>query len=384
MKKYLLLFSLLFLWHPTPAHAQWFFMSGAGCSAANTGAGNTVSCTVNNTLGRAQIVAVKWCDTDTTCTVSTSSDTIAITDTSGNSYPCDQRLDSASGTDRRGMAVCHTANIAANASNAVTLTVTSGNTVQLAGLIVNEVSGGTASFIQDAEGTLDVAATASPATVVTTGATVRGNELIYTFINIDAGTLAVGQPSYGGMGTNYFAGQLGTPTITGSGTTAMAEWNNASPRNNVKRESMSFNAPGFTLNPTAQQRGIIVTYYSPAQEAPTSLTFSNQPLSTTSPSQTITITNTGTGNLNFRSNATLSGTNAADFAVSGASTCVNGANVAVGKNCSIILTFTPSAAGSRTATVSINTNAAGAPHTASLTGNGMLLNGQVTISTSHP
>lgn len=373
MKKYLFALALLFLWHPSSAHAQWLFMSGAGCSAVNAGAGATVSCTANNTLGRAQIVAVKWCDTDTTCTVSTSSDTFAITDTVGNTYTCDQRLDSASGTDRRGMAVCHAPNIGANVSNAVTLTVTSANTVELAGLIVNEVSGGTAAFIEDAEGTLDVAATASPAVVLTTGATVRGNEMIYTWVNIDAGTLAVGQPIFGAMGTNYFAGQLGTSAITGGGTTAMAEWNNASPRNNIKQESMSFNAPGFTLNPTAQQRGIIVTYYSPAQLAPTSLTFSNQAVSTTSAAQTITFTNTGTGNIHLNSNAILTGANASDFSVSG-STCVNGLNVGNGPpavNCSIVVTFTPSATGSRTATITLNTSATGSPHTMTVSGTGI-------------
>lgn len=370
MKKYLFALALLFLWHPSAAHAQWLFMSGAGCSNANVGAGSTVSCTANNTLGRAQIVAVKWCDTDTTCTVSTSSDTFVITDTTGNTYTCDQRLDSSSGTDRRAMAVCHAPNIGANISNTVTLTVTSGNTVELAGLIVNEVSGGTASFIEDAEGTTDLAATASPVVVSTTGATVRGNEMVYTWVNIDAGTLAVGQPIYGAMGTNYFAGQLGTPTLTGSGTTAMAEWNTASPRNNIKQESMSFNATGFTLNPTAQQRGIIVTYYSPAQEAPTSLVFSNQAVSTTSASQPITFTNTGLSNI-FISNISFSGGNPGDFAISGSSTCAASVNVGVGNNCNLIITFTPTAVGTRTTTVRFFTSASGSPHTATLTGTGI-------------
>lgn len=370
LRKYLFALILLFFCHPSVAHAQWLFMSGAGCSNANVGAGSTVSCTANNTFGRAQIIAVKWCDTDTTCTVSTSSDTFAITDTTGNSYTCDQRLDSASGTDRRGMAVCHAANIGANVSNTVILTVTSGNTVELAGLIVNEVSGGTASFIEDAEGTTDLAATASPLTVATTGATVRGNELIYTWVNIDAGTLAVGQPSFGAMGTNYFAGQLGTPTITGSGTTAVAEWNNASPRNTIKQESMSFGAPGFTLNPTAQQRGIIVTYYSPAQEAPTSLVFSNQAVSTTSASQPITFTNTGLSNI-FISAISFSGANVADFAISGSSSCAASVNVGVGTNCNLLITFTPTGTGTRTATVRFFTSASGSPHTATLTGTGI-------------
>lgn len=369
MKKYLLLFAFLFLWHPAAHASTGLFLSGVGCNNVNVGAGSTVSCTLANTLGRAQIVAVKWCDTDTTCTVDTSADTISITD-GGNTYALDKRLDSASGTDRRGMAIYHAQNILASVSNTVTLTITSANTVELAGLIVSEVSGGTNSVTVDQTGSTDLAANPSPVSVSTTSATAIGNELIYTFVNIDAGTLAVGQPVIGAMGTNYFAGQIGTPTIAGSGTTAMAEWANASPRNTIKTETMSFNAPGFTLNPTAQERGIIVTYRSPANLSPTSLTFNGQAVGTTSAAQTITFTNTLGSNINFSSNPVRGGANGADFTV-GAGTCVNGLNVGAGLNCSIIITFTPSATGPRTATVSIFTSATGSPHVVTLSGTGL-------------
>jgi hypothetical protein len=147
---------------------------------------------------------------------------------------------------------------------------------------------------------------------------------------------------------------------------------------------MTFNSPGNVQPASQQQRGIIVTYLSPVEESPMNLVFNNQAVGTASPAQTITITNTGTGNLNFRSNGSLFGTNASEFAVSAGSTCFNGANVAVGQNCSIVLTFTPSGAGTRTASVTINTNAPGAPHVATVSGIGLPLNGQVSISTSHP
>lgn len=376
MRRYLLLlglFTLLGLGHPQASKAQ-LFPSGAGCQNANTGTGSTVSCVVTapgNTLGRAQIVAVKWCDTDNTCTVSTAADTIAITDGAGNSYTLDKRLDASSGTDRRSMAVYHAQNIVASTSNTVTLTVTSLNPVTLAGIIVTEIVGGTASVTVDASGTTDLAANPSPVQVSTSGATTVGNELVYTWVNIDAGTLAIGQPIIGAMGTNYPNRQIGTPTNTGSGTTAMDEWNNRSPRNTIKTETMSFSAPGFTLNPTAQERGIIVTYFTPMQVQPASLTFKPQPTTTTSASQTITLINSNTGNIHFNSNAGLTGPNAADFAISGSSTCVNGLNLGVGLNCSIIITFTPSATGTRTATLTINTSATGSPHVMTLSGTGM-------------
>jgi hypothetical protein len=383
--RYLLFLAFLFICHPrTTLSSPTLALSGAGCSNVNPGAGSTVSCLVAplNTLGRAQIVAIKWCD-DSTCTTDTSGDTFTITDTALNSYGSCQRLDSASGTDRRGMAVCHAQNIAAHSSNSVLLSITSGNTVQLAGLIVSEVMGGTASVTVDQHGTTDLAATAPPLNVTTAGATVQGNELIYSWVNINSGTLSVGQPVNGGMGTNYPNRQLGTPAVTGGGTAAMDQWNNAAPRAGVKTETMSFNASGFTLNPTAQQRGIIVTYKSPVNDSPISLDFGNQATGASSAAQTITITNTSTANINFGSNPVRGGANAADFTV-GAGTCVNGLNVGAGSSCSIILTFNPSAVGVRTATVSIFTSATGSPHVMSLSGTGISpssLTGKVKIGT---
>jgi hypothetical protein len=86
---------------------------------------------------------------------------------------------------------------------------------------------------------------------------------------------------------------------------------------------MTFNSPGNVQPASQQQRGIIVTYLSPVEESPMNLVFNNQAVGTASPAQTITITNTGTGNLNFRSNGSLFGTNAPEFAVSAGSTCFN-------------------------------------------------------------
>lgn len=362
MKKYLLALILLFLWHAPAAHAQWLFPSGAGCQAVNAGAGATVACTASNTLGRAQIVAAKWCDTDTTCTVSTSSDTYALADTVGNTYGQCQRLDSASGTDRRAMVVCIAQNIGANVSNAVTLTVTSGNAVELAGLIVTEISGGTATVTADASGTTDLAAAASPITVTTSGVLARGNELIYTWVNLDGGTLSIGPPVTGGMGTNYANRSLGAAAID--------QWNNAAPRTFVKSETMTYNSSGNPQPASQQQRGIIVTYYSPAQLAPTTLTFNAQSVSTTATAQPITFTNTGLSNI-FISAITFAGANAGDFAISGSSTCAASVNVGVGTNCNLLITFTPTGTGARTATVRFFTSASGSPHIVSLTGTGI-------------
>jgi hypothetical protein len=98
-----------------------------------------------------------------------------------------------------------------------------------------------------------------------------------------------------------------------------------------------------------------------------SLSFADQLLGTTSAAQTVTVTNTGTANLSI-STVTIGGTNAGDFAKS-ADNCT-GATVIPSATCTVSVTFTPSAAGSRTATLSHNDNAANSPQTVNLSGTG--------------
>lgn len=239
MKRYLPLLALLFLFlHPSPTKAMG--LSGPGCANGNGGGGATISCTASNAAGRAQIVAVKWCDGATTaCTTNTSSDTFAITDTQGNSYGQCKRLDSASSTDRRAMAVCLAQNLTATGSNTVQLAVTSGNTVQLAGIMVSEVGGVTATVTLDQFNTLDAAASNSPISISTPSATAAPNELVYAWMNIetDAATLTIG--------TGYSSNRS-------VDTNEKDEWTSA-PTTGIKTATMTYSG-------SHQQRAIIVTY----------------------------------------------------------------------------------------------------------------------------
>jgi P pilus assembly chaperone PapD len=97
------------------------------------------------------------------------------------------------------------------------------------------------------------------------------------------------------------------------------------------------------------------------------LTFTNQLVGTASAGQGLTVTNSGTANLAITS-VGLTGSNASDFAKS-ADTCA-GATLTPNGTCTLSVTFTPSATGSRTATLSINDNAANSPQTVSLSGTG--------------
>ncbi|MBV9303612.1 MAG: choice-of-anchor D domain-containing protein [Acidobacteriaceae bacterium] len=94
----------------------------------------------------------------------------------------------------------------------------------------------------------------------------------------------------------------------------------------------------------------------------TSLTFASQLVGTTSSAQPVTLTNTGTGTLTISSIAATG-----DYAET--NTC--GSSVAAGGNCTINVTFHPTATGTRTGTVAITDNASGSPQSISLTGTGV-------------
>jgi hypothetical protein len=99
--------------------------------------------------------------------------------------------------------------------------------------------------------------------------------------------------------------------------------------------------------------------------SPSSLAFGNQTVATTSAPQTITITNNGAGMLTITAVA-INGTNKGDFAQT--NNCVG--TLAVGTTCSVNVTFTPSATGSRTATLAVTDNGLSSPQSAALSGTG--------------
>ena len=93
------------------------------------------------------------------------------------------------------------------------------------------------------------------------------------------------------------------------------------------------------------------------------LSFSSISLGTTSTS-TITVNNTGTADLTI-SSLSITGANAAEFSVSGCSSAIT-----AGGSCFLAITFAPTAAGSKLASLSIVHNATGSPTIVSLDGTG--------------
>ncbi|HXT22109.1 MAG TPA: choice-of-anchor D domain-containing protein, partial [Thermoanaerobaculia bacterium] len=159
-----------------------------------------------------------------------------------------------------------------------------------------------------------------------------------TFNNVDAtGVALAGQYNCIGPGftVTQGAGNSGwTTTICGGFPAVPADPGNPNP-----------NPPGanarITTTPVPAGPYALATLVA----NPTSLSFGAQAVATTSAARTVTVTNSGTGAANLSSITTGS----AEFAIQ-SSSC--GASLAIGASCTVGVTFRPSAAGSRTGTLS--------------------------------
>jgi hypothetical protein len=148
-----------------------------------------------------------------------------------------------------------------------------------------------------------------------------------------------------------------TPTATGARTASVSIADNAS----GSPQTVSLTGTG-----TVPLAGV----------SPLSLAFGNQNLGTTSPAQLVTLTNGGSSALSINSLA-ITGTNASDFGLP-SNTC--GSSLATSVSCTIAVTFTPTALGTRTAALTITDNASGSPQTVSLTGTGIAAATTTTIT----
>ncbi|MGA3026770.1 MAG: choice-of-anchor D domain-containing protein [Bryobacteraceae bacterium] len=129
-----------------------------------------------------------------------------------------------------------------------------------------------------------------------------------------------------------------TPTVAGARSATITLTDNAG---NVAGATQVINASGT---------GVAVPGVT---AAPSSLTFTNQNVNSTSAAQAVTLTNNGTGALTIASIA-FTGTNPGDF---GKTTTCGATLAGSGGTCTISVTFTPTAAGSRTATLVVTDNA---------------------------
>jgi hypothetical protein len=106
--------------------------------------------------------------------------------------------------------------------------------------------------------------------------------------------------------------------------------------------------------------------------SPAALTFSDQLVGIPSTALSATLTNGGGSPVTI-SSMDIVGTNSGDFAIAGSGTSCSTTNTlaAYGGTCTISITFTPTAAGVRTATLTFNDSSMNSPQTVNLSGTGI-------------
>ena len=99
---------------------------------------------------------------------------------------------------------------------------------------------------------------------------------------------------------------------------------------------------------------------------PSSITFAQRLIGTTSPNRTVTLVNTSNVGMLFRKQSVTG-----DYAISPGGTCVVGGVVDAGDPCTVNVTFTPTAAETRDGALVLNTTATSSPHVIPLSGEGI-------------
>ena len=134
--------------------------------------------------------------------------------------------------------------------------------------------------------------------------------------------------------------------------------------------SIASNASGSPATVTLTGTGVFAPGTAWAVVSPPSLVFAGQAPSTSSPEMSASLSNIG--NASLVGSISITGANAGDFSVAADSTCpASGFSLGAGTSCYINIVFTPSALGSRSATLNINDNSSsGSPQTVILSGIG--------------
>jgi sugar lactone lactonase YvrE len=210
---------------------------------------------------------------------------------------------------------------------------------------------------------------ASPMEIVT-ASNIGNQNLIFSNVSIDANfqLQASGDPDCAASssvapGTSCSIAIVFTPTAAAALTGALHVTTN------------SLGAPGSSqaINLSGTGTGSLATAPKAVLNTP-SLTFGNQGTWTTSAPQTVVLSNPGGSPTNI-SSIWLAGPASSDYRIT--TTC--GSALAAGANCSVAVTFVPTAAGLRSATLSFADSVAGSPQTLAL--NGTAVAGSVSLST---
>ena len=262
-----------------------------------------------------------------------------------------------------------------NSGTVVTLTASPATGSVFSGWSGNAACSGTGTCQLTMSAAQSVTATFDPSSTVTTLSNgvaktnlsaATGANTFYS-IDVPAGATNLSVNTSGGSGDADLYMSLGTqPTTTSYDCGSYLTGNN---------ETCSFPTPSpgtyyIMLNANQAYGGLsLVGQYTNAAPfvslSPSSLAFADQAANTTSSPLVVTLTNTGNANL-VVSGVTTTGTDAAAFTPT--TTC---ASVTPAATCTISVTFKPTSAGAKAASLSIASNLAGPPTLISLSGTGI-------------
>jgi hypothetical protein len=122
-----------------------------------------------------------------------------------------------------------------------------------------------------------------------------------------------------------------------------------------------------SYSPSTSAPALVIVGSSAVSFSPIALNFGSQILKTAGAAQTVTVRNIGTAALTGIA-ISLAGASPGDFTQT--NTCAS--SLAANATCSVSVVFDPTAAGLRTATISVADNGAGSPQTVPLTGDGVV------------
>jgi hypothetical protein len=185
----------------------------------------------------------------------------------------------------------------------------------------------------------------------------------FTLTNTGSSPLSITGIGITGSNPGDFAqtNDCGTSVATGASCTFTVTFTPTASGNRSATLNITDNAGGSPQHVSLAGTGIGPM----ATLNPTSISFGNQNVGTTSGAKGIQLKNTGNGTLTITSIA-ISGTNAADFTQT--NNCPS--SLAPGAQCNISVNFSPTGFATRTASLNVSDNASNSPQMASLTGAG--------------
>jgi hypothetical protein len=211
------------------------------------------------------------------------------------------------------------------------------------------------------------AATLSPTSLTFPSQTVGTTSAVQlsTLTNSGSTTLTINSVTVSGDFALAGVGTCGTSLAAGTSCTISVNFTPTTTGTRMGTITVTDSATGSPQTIPLSGSGVSSGTPTPAVSlSPSSLSFGNQVVGTTSAVKFVTLTNTGNATLTFSGSFLIS----SDFAFGGLGTC--GSTVAAGASCTISVKFTPTATGARTGAVTLNDNAPNTPQKISLSGNG--------------